>query len=164
MKKPKLAEWLIIAAVLSILALTFVTMSSQAIINHKHVKCASNLNQLSKAMFDYSISGMEPEGSFPSEPLGGHWWLILYEHEEVENARLFSCPVLNRATPGETSYRGPLSDPNMLAADAPVGCCTHTDAGDQPEFPMAWVAKSGDVHTVPVDSPEWVKILSQTKD
>ena len=127
--------------------------------------CGNNLNQLCKAMYNYSIIGMELEGAFPSEPLGGRWWLILYEQREVEDVKLFSCPVSGvTMNLGETTYRGPGSDPNVLNADGPLGCCRPSNHGEEPDTRVTWVAKSGDVHKIPANSVQWSKILAQTKD
>lgn len=165
MMKWKLSEVVLSVLVLGVggVLLTLLILGSRT---HSNVTaCAGNLNQLATAMYNYSITNMEPDGAFPTKPLGGRWWLILYEHREIEDASLFWCPVFGVSLKwGETNYRGPGTNPNLLDAGGPLGCCRPGNHGDEPDTTMTWVEKSGDVHMVSADSDEWKKILAQTKD
>jgi hypothetical protein len=138
-------------------------------ITHRHggdrvTNCGANLSQLVKAMYNYSISKTKTEGAFPDAPLGSDWWLLLHTTGEVDDPKVFLCPVLAEGMSGESDYRGPPVNPNLLGSSKPVGCDRPGNHGDEEDAAMNWVAKSGDVHKVPRNAEMWRTILASTRD
>lgn len=162
-------EWLvIILGFLSAIIIALPIISGPLGCCTKTANCANNLSQLTKAMYNYSISKSPVEGAFPQNPTsarGGDWWLILQQTGEVEEARIFTCAVSGvRPAAGKTSYRGPRVNPNAIASTDALGCDKPGNHGSDPDVAMNWVAKSGDVHVVTADASTWRRVLSQTRN
>ena len=98
---------------------------------------------LIKTMYNYCITEVEPEGSFPPEA-GPDFWARLKGYVD-DDARL-RCPVTGRP------YAGPKSNANVFSAGAAVGLCEH-------DRKIVWTAKSGEVHTSDRDSKQHLKAL-----
>lgn len=109
-------------------------------------ECARNQSMLVKAMYNYSITQVEPEGSFPLATGPDFWGLL---KEEVEGYAVLQCPVTGRR------YAGPRSNANLFGAGEPIGLCEHGTK-------VVWVAKSGDVHTTDRDSKGHLRALETT--
>lgn len=159
-------EILVIVLVVVVLIAVLLPAMSATIKGGILTNCSNNLNQLMKAMYNYSISKSPTEGAFPTEPLGSEWWLILREHGEVDDWKLFACPVRAASKPGEIQYRGPSADPNPKPWRYVVGCDrpdNHLDSSESTDI-LNIVLKSGDVHKVHIDSEEWRKAMQDTRD
>jgi prepilin-type N-terminal cleavage/methylation domain-containing protein len=129
-------------------------------------RCGSNLSQLIKSMYNYTITKAPIEGEFPAHQMGGAFWLVLYETMEVDDPKAFVCPH-DAATPTDgkhTSYRGPRVDPNPEGPHIPFGCDRPGNHDSVPDLDMNWVAKSGDVHRTPADAVRWKEILRATRE
>ena len=167
MKAFTLLELLVVVVIVALLIAVVLPIMSRSIngAGSKITSCGSNLSQMTKAMYNYSISKTPVEGEFPREPVGSKWWLILYETEEVEDHKVFWCPFAhNKLRAGQTDYRGPASDPNLLSQGTAIGCCRPGNHGDEEDAPQIWVDKSGSVRKVPANDPQWQKVLQQTRD
>jgi hypothetical protein len=139
--------------------------------DHRLMQCQNNLSQLTKAMYNYSITHSPKEGEFPKGPdyKGGEFWLLLWKTKVVEDPRLFDCTVAptGRMPPEATAYQGPSSDPNAYASRDAIGADnrsldSHGHSAD-PSVAYNWVAKSGDVHKTPNDSAHWQAIESKVQ-
>jgi hypothetical protein len=161
-----LLEALILIVVLVVLVLLFLPPLAAPIKGGQVANCGSNLSQMCKSMYNYSITKSPLEGAFPDHRFGSRFWMVLYETGEVDDPKVFICPVMAGTVPDgkNCDYRGPKSDPNPLDAKAPIGCDKPEMHGPDPKVAMNWVAKSGDVHKVPADAARWAEVLEATKD
>lgn len=133
--------WVGVAAAVAVPAMV------KAVENAKTTLCSANLRQLIMTAYNHSITKVEPEGSFVD--LRGHaFWERIATDEEMD-AAILRCPDTGRR------YRGPAQNPNLMASGEAIGACVHEDV-------VVWVAKSGDVHRTPVDSPTVRKVLEST--
>lgn len=116
-------------------------------------------------MYNYTITKVEPEGSFPSGPLGGDWWSLLYVTGEVSDPTALWCPERDAPrAPGWTDYRGPRQNANLIGADDPLGGDIPGNHGVEAGAVMNWVAKSGDVRRAAQESVQWRWVLSRTRN
>lgn len=165
-----LVELLVVIVILGILMALLLPAIAAAIKNAKITSCSSNLSQLCKAMYNYSITKVEPEGSFPADT-GKNFWLKLYTTQEVTDSKAFWCSLgLGTKVAGETDFRGPSSNSNGYGASDAIGADQqaaaagglHGDASD-PSVAYNWVAKSGDVHKTPwTNTTKWGQINAKT--
>lgn len=160
-----LGELIVVVLVLSLLMCLFLPLAREAgFKNAKITNCGSHLSQLTRAMYEYSITGCAPEGSFPSGPLGGEWWRLLHKNGAIDDRRVLWCPVAAaNTTVGATDYWGPAVNPNTLGSGDAIGCDRPGNHGDDPDVALNWVAKSGDVHKTPASSPKWASIRRTVK-
>ena len=160
-----LVELLVVIVILGILMALLLPAIASAIKNAKITSCSSNMSQLTKAMYNYSITKMENEGSFPQD-LGGNFWEVLYTMNEVEEPKALWCPVAgSNLVAGDTDFMGPDTNVNLLGGHEAIGADDHPNkdlhghAGD-PDVGYCWVAKTGDVHKTPKSSPKWTSLLA----
>jgi hypothetical protein len=158
-------ELIVLVVLFGLMVALFLSALRPAKKGHQRT-CDTNLSQLTKAMYHYSITKSPIEGQFPSHRTGGAFWLVLYETGELDDPSLFTCPVLG-TTPADgkhTDYRGPKGDPNTALAGRALGCDKPGNHGGDPKVSMNWVALSGDVHKVPADAAKWGEVLRDTQD
>lgn len=163
-----LIELVIVILVLGVLLAFLIPWSTCSHRNARITNCGSNLSQLTKSMYNYSITKCPVEGSFPTGPgyTGGAFWTTLYSTKVIDDPKVLICPVM-AATPANgtnTDYRGPRKDPYVLPASGALGCDKPGNHGSDPKVPMNWVARSGDVHKIPADTARWAEVLNQTSD
>ena len=158
-----LVELLVVIVILGILMALLLPAIAAAIKNAKITNCSNNLNQLAKAMYNYSISKAKTEGSFPTGAsyTGKNFWLELQVQKEVEDVKLFSCPVGGiTAAIADSHYSGATANSNTYKSNDALGADNraldyHGHTGDA-SVAYNWVAKSGDVHKLPSDNTDWV--------
>jgi len=163
-----LVELLVVIVILGILMALLLPAIAAAIKNSKITQCENNLSQLVKAMYNYTITKVPVEGSFPSGSsyLGEKFWLILYTTKEVDDPKLFDCTVAptGQQPPSSCLYQGPNSNANAFKASDAIGADDRTTDchGHSADISVAynWVAKSGDAHKAPHDSSQWTTISS----
>lgn len=159
-----LVELLVVIVILGILMALLLPAIAAAIKNAKITSCGSNLSQVTKAMYNYSITKMESEGSFPAN-LGGSFWKLLYTFDEVADYKAIRCSMgTGTTTVGDTDFMGPNSNANILKGSDPIGAEDHQTKdlhGHSSDVGVAynWVAKTGDVHKVPKNNPKWASSL-----
>ena len=159
-----LVELLVVIVILGILMALLLPAIAAAIKNAKITSDGSQLSQLAKSMYNYSITKVEPEGSFPQD-LGGNFWKTLYP-KEVADHKVFWCPVAaSNTVVGATDYMGPDTNSNLLSASEAMGADDHPNKDlhghtSDPDVAYNWVSKSGDVHKTPKSSPKWTSLLS----
>ena len=155
-----LLEIAVVAVIFALLVAILLPAIARPIKGGAHGNCGANLSQMVKAMYNYSIS-CEPIGSFPREPLGGKWWLVLHKSGDIDDPRVFMCPVRAQVTPISMDYRGPATNPNGEVANHVIGC---DRSQNHAEGPLNYVEKSGEVHRTPLDSDKWRTAQQQTRD
>lgn len=161
-----LVELLVVIVILGILMALLLPAIAAAIKNAKITNCSNNLNQLAKAMYNYSISKSKTEGSFPTGAnyTGKNFWLELQVQKEVEDVKLFSCPVGGiTAAVGDSHYAGASGNSNVYKSSDAIGADNrsldyHGHSGD-PSVAYSWVAKSGDVHKLPSNNTDWTNTI-----
>lgn len=118
--------------------------------------CGSNLNQLTKAMYNYSL-GKTPQFSTAT---GSETWKRLHRDREIGFADVLWCPIRGRGAVGETHFRGPARDPNELTSREPFGC---DDPGNHPDhWPINAVLVSTQVIRVERGTPEFERVMEET--
>src|SRR5256885_9812348 len=88
-----LIELLVVIAIIAILAGLILPVLARARESARRTSCASNLNQMAKAMFMYS--DVPSNGVFPALSAGdqtGDKNLILLYNKYVADPKVFSCP------------------------------------------------------------------------
>lgn len=166
-----LVELLVVIIILSILMALLLPSVAAAIKNARIMNCSANLNQLSKAMYNYASDQSSLSGSFPTGPAyeGGPFWVTLQVRGEIDNPALLSCPVSGTtALPGTTHYQGPRGNPNLYKSNDAIGADNRLlnlhGPSTEPGVFYNWVARSGDVHKLPNDSSvSWAEIESKVK-
>ena len=169
-----LVELLVVIVILGILMALLLPAIASAIKNAKITNCANNLSQMTKSMYNYSVTKMESEGSFPGEK-GVQFWDQLRSKGgkmgEIEDPKVFNCP-LGQFDAMRTHYGGPKSNVNAFSAGSAIGCDLemvgdasvndpHGKAMD-PSVAYCWVAKSGDTHKTPADGLRWANQIIKT--
>lgn len=141
-----------VLVILALILATLVPAVHQAVLNSKSRACTSNMSQLTKAAYNYSISRSNPEGSFPTGVTGGRVWRLMVETGEVADPAMIVCPAEEHGR----VYRGPRADWTVLI------CCRPENHGgfDGPAFEMG---KTGDVNLRTGESA-WRRLLDQTED
>lgn len=163
-----LTELVIVVLILGVFMVWLLPRIASVPGNSPITNCGSNLSQLVKAMYNYSITKSPIEGDFPSGApyMGGAFWTTLYSTKEIDDPKILICPVM-ATTPANgtnTDFRGPRTDPNALSKDGILGCDKPGSHGDDPTVAMNWVAKSGDVHKTPVNAAKWLWVVAETRD
>lgn len=148
-----LLDLILIVVILSLLAAMIVPAVNQAILNARITDCGSNMSQLVKATYNYSITKCEPEGSWPQGVYGGRLWRVMHENGELPDLSVAMCPLESKGR----LFRGP-------RPDGKVFCCCRPDNHGGGDNAVPWIAKSGDVHKTPAISPKWAWIFEQTED
>lgn len=128
-----------------------------AIDDAKKAACANNLKQLWNMQNNYIIQYGGRQMLFPQET-GGAFWLKLSQpssrliDESLQG--IYACPY-KAPRKGETDYRGPASDVNMMRDGDAVGACI----GNHPDGSAIIIRKMGDVQEVKEGDP----LLKTTK-
>lgn len=146
---------LIVTSLASVVCFPVIFGHGCAIIGSKVTSCGSNLSQLAKAMYNYSITKVEPEGSWPPDigVSGGRVWRLLYETGEVDDPAFLMCPL---ETQGRV-YRGPRAD----WTDPGISCRPQNHGGF--DGPIPGLSKSGDP-CVAAGEEKWRWMLERTED
>lgn len=119
--------------------------------------CATNLSQLIKGVYNYSVTKTPVEGSFHDDVDGKAWILRLYEDtpgKEVKDPKVFWCPNADPPGEGKTSYWGYKNTGNkngtvnQCPGDMPVMC---DDPANHPDG-IHVALKSGSVRWAAKDS------------
>lgn len=110
-------------------------------------RCMSNLSLLVKASWNWMIT-RSPDGSSFSRNTGAAFWQTLADDGEIDEVPVCSLT-------GEKP-RGPASDANLLADDAPLAVCDHGETA-------IVVRKSGDVFEVRRGTDEYDAAIAGTK-
>jgi type II secretory pathway pseudopilin PulG len=161
---------LIVAVILAVLVAALISSIQRPIRGSRITMCEDHLSQLVKAMYNYAVTKMPVEGQFPPDLRGEDFWLILYKTKEVEDPKVFDCPVrpTGQVAPLASAYQGPSGDPNTYRSNDAIGADdrsldTHGHSSD-PSVAYCWVAKNGDAHQTPNDmAAKWAAIESKVK-
>jgi hypothetical protein len=171
--EPKLypvEQGLIVLCPLGLLVLALIPVVRSSCGCSRVTQCENNLSQLVKAMYNYTITKSPVEGEFPRDLRGEEFWLVLYKTKEVEDPKVFDCPVrpTGQVAPSASAYQGPSGDPNTYRASDAIGADdrslnSHGHRAD-PSVCYNWVAKSGAAHKTPNDqAAKWAVIESKVK-
>ena len=159
-------NFLVGAGVLVTVIILLIPVIAVGVKRAKISQCSGNLHQLAKAMYNYGVA----EGrNWPPPRTGKAFWLQLEGTGEIHDVGLFSCPMSAvRAGPGDSHYLGPSGNSNHYKSADAIGADQrslnlHGDPDDS-SIPYNWIAKSGDVYSLPNGDPGWAVVEAKLSE
>ena len=157
-----LVELLVVIVIIGILAALLLPAIARAIGSSKMTKCASNLSQLYKMMYNYSISFGGSWKLMPTET-GGAFWLKLSNVNppliDPNLSDIYHCPLEANLGVGTTDFRGPIGNINNFYDGDAIGAdklTNHAGGGGNV------LRKSGDVTGVHESDAIWAQAATKT--
>lgn len=160
-------DFLVIGGVLVTVITLLIPVNALGVKHAKISQCSGNLNQLGKAMYNYTIA--EGRDWWPPPRTGKAFWLQLEGTGEIHDVGLFSCPMSAvRAGPGDSHYLGPSGNHRTYKSSDAIGADQrslnlHGDPDDS-SIPYNWIAKSGDVTSLPNGDPGWAVVEAKLSE
>lgn len=154
-----LVELLVVITIIGILASLLLPAIGRALRNSRVTKCASNLSQLYKSLYNYCNQYGGRYKLLPQET-GGEFWVKLQQTSppliDSSLSEIFACPLEGSPNAfGTADYRGPKTNINLPSSgdSDPIGADKVDNHGANEGGNV--VRRSGDIQSVPSTDALW---------